>query len=326
MIKTVPYMLRADGVQLVRTYSTKAMYIQQSGTNILYTEAIDISPIPYTYTETDTPIPDVDPEPQYQSVEEKAEAFPHTVVPDTDYDALSDVTIDAPDNLEPVNIRKSIMIAGVQGTYEGEVTPAMLDTKVDKVEGKELSSNDYTDSDKAKLTGIDLSKYATTTALSTGLNGKVNKVTGKVLSSNDFTDALKTKLDGIDLSQYATTTALNGKVDKVTGKQLSTEDFTTALKTKLVGIDLTKKQDNIISATDIEVSSWTANAYGDYTYRATVPLAGCTADMIPAVVFDNEQADSGDYCNVCESIANGIYIWSKRNTAIKVLTAMAIPQ
>lgn len=287
MIKTVPYMLRADGVQLVRTYSTKAMYIQQSGTNILYTEAIDISPIPYTYTETDTPIPDATPEPQYQSVEEKAEAFPHTVVPDTDYDALSDVTIDAPDNLEPVNIRKSIMIAGVQGTYEGEVTPAMLDTKVDKVEGKELSSNDYTDSDKAKLAGIDLSKYATTTALSTGLSGKVDKVSGKVLSSNDFTDALKTKL---------------------------------------VGIDLTKKQDNIISATDIQVSSWTANAYGDYTYRATVPLAGCTADMIPTVVFDNEQADSGDYCNVCESIANGIYIWSKRNTAIKVLTAMAIPQ
>ena len=36
-----------------------------------------------------------------------------------------------------------------------------LDKKVDKVEGKGLSTNDYTNEDKAKLNGIDLSKYVT---------------------------------------------------------------------------------------------------------------------------------------------------------------------
>ena len=36
-----------------------------------------------------------------------------------------------------------------------------LNSKVDKIEGKGLSSNDYTDEDKNKLNGIDLSKYVT---------------------------------------------------------------------------------------------------------------------------------------------------------------------
>lgn len=36
-----------------------------------------------------------------------------------------------------------------------------VDKKVDKVEGKGLSTNDYTNEDKAKLDGIDLSKYVT---------------------------------------------------------------------------------------------------------------------------------------------------------------------
>ena len=44
---------------------------------------------------------------------------------------------------------------------------------------------------------VDLSAYATTSAMNTALANKVNKDGSKVLSTHDFTDAYKTKLDGI---------------------------------------------------------------------------------------------------------------------------------
>jgi hypothetical protein len=159
-----------------------------------------------------------------------------------------------------------------------------LSSKVDKVTGKELSTNDYSNAEKAKLAAItgtntgdqDLSSYATITALAlkantadvntalalkanasdvtTSLSSKVDKVTGKELSTNDYSNAEKAKLAAItgtntgdqDLSSYATnialtlkanasdvTTNLSSKVDKVTGKELSTNDYSNAEKAKL---------------------------------------------------------------------------------------------
>jgi hypothetical protein len=191
-----------------------------------------------------------------------------------------------------------------------------LALKVDKVTGKELSSNDYTTADKDKLAAItgtntgdqDLSAFATTTDvatslaskasttdLTTGLALKVDKVTGKELSSNDYTTTEKTKLSNItgtntgdqDLSSFATTTnlaskantldvatslalkanasdvatslvskastadlstGLANKVDKVTGKELSSNDYTTTEKTKLSNITGTNTGDQDLSS------------------------------------------------------------------------------
>lgn len=73
--------------------------------------------------------------------------------------------------------------------------------------------------EKIGNTDIDLSGYATTSALTTGLNGKVDKVSGKGLSSNDFTTALKNKLEGIDLSLYIQSSNLtaitNAEIDTI---------------------------------------------------------------------------------------------------------------
>ena len=51
--------------------------------------------------------------------------------------------------------------------------------KVDKVVGKALSTNDYSDAEKAKVAEVD---------------SKVDKVAGKVLSTNDYSDADKAKV------------------------------------------------------------------------------------------------------------------------------------
>lgn len=58
-----------------------------------------------------------------------------------------------------------------------------LDGKVDKVDGKGLSTNDYTNADKAIVDGV-----------TTALSGKVDKVTGKGLSTNDYDATEKGKV------------------------------------------------------------------------------------------------------------------------------------
>ena len=68
--------------------------------------------------------------------------------------------------------------------YEHEMNEKISDvdkSKVDKVEGKGLSTNDYTDKDKNKLNGIDLSKYVT--------DEKFTGVTNEALGKAD--DALQ---------------------------------------------------------------------------------------------------------------------------------------
>lgn len=73
--------------------------------------------------------------------------------------------------------------------------------------------------EKIGNTDIDLSGYATTSALSSGLSGKVDKVSGKGLSTNDFTTTLKNKLEGIDLSGYVQASSLtaitNAEIDTI---------------------------------------------------------------------------------------------------------------
>lgn len=86
-----------------------------------------------------------------------------------------------------------------------------LTNKVDKATGKGLSTNDYTNAEKAEVAKI---------------KDKVDKVAGKGLSANDYTDVEKAEVAKV-----------KDKVDKVSGKGLSTNDFTSTYKTKLDNLD-----------------------------------------------------------------------------------------
>jgi hypothetical protein len=140
-----------------------------------------------------------------------------------------------------------------------------LALKVDKVTGKELSTNDYTTAEKTKLAAIlgtntgdqDVSSFATITNLdlkantadmtiSLGLKANVTDLSsGLALKANssDVTTSLGLKANTTDL-----TTGLALKVDKVTGKELSTNDYTTAEKTKLAAILGTNTGDQDVSS------------------------------------------------------------------------------
>lgn len=98
----------------------------------------------------------------------------------------------------------------------------LLDDKVDKVNGKGLSTNDFTTAEKNKLSSIE--------------NGaEVNVQSNWNQTDTSADDFIKNKPSVYTKSE--TDNLLDDKVDKVSGKGLSTEDFTTAEKTKLGGIE-----------------------------------------------------------------------------------------
>lgn len=103
-------------------------------------------------------------------------------------------------------------------TYNKTEIDSMLGNKVDKEAGKGLSTNDYTDEEKAKLASLE--NYDDTEVLvdisdlqndlqetNIEVAKKVNAVAGMGLSHNDFTTALKDKLDSLENYDDSTLTA-----------------------------------------------------------------------------------------------------------------------
>lgn len=81
---------------------------------------------------------------------------------------------------------------------ENRVIYVALGNKVDSIQGKQLSTEDYTTAEKTKLATLenydDSQIVADISALQTSVSGKVDAVSGMGLSQNSFTDAEKTKL------------------------------------------------------------------------------------------------------------------------------------
>src|SRR5574344_1945789 len=139
-----------------------------------------------------------------------------------------------------------------------------LATKVDKVEGKGLSTNDYTTTEQSKLAGIATGAEVNVNADWNATSGDAQILNKPEIANADWNattgmaqilnkpaiptaaDLVKlSKLSGVntgdqDLSSVATTaavtTGLATKVDKVEGKGLSTNDYTTTEQSKLAGI------------------------------------------------------------------------------------------
>ena len=108
--------------------------------------------------------------------------------------------------------------------------------KVDKVDGKQLSTEDYTTAEKEKLASLNNYDDSTITASITALQtGKVDKDGSKVLSDNNYTTEEKTKLAG--LSNYVDTevreliAALTTRVSTLETNYTALEERVSALET-----------------------------------------------------------------------------------------------
>lgn len=109
----------------------------------------------------------------------------------------------------------------------------IIANKVDKVTGKGLSTNDYTDSAKSfleetvpeQIDRIDAKIAEVEANVYSNFKNKVDKVAGKGLSTNDYTNEDKAEVAKV-----------SGKVDKVSGKGLSTNDYTDADKAEVAKV------------------------------------------------------------------------------------------
>lgn len=109
-----------------------------------------------------------------------------------DITQLAQVALNEVDSLVTVGSEGVEVVNKSEYATEGELTNGLAG-KVDKIEGKGLSTNDYTDADKAKLENL-----PSNSDLEAALNDKVDKIDGKGLSSNDFTNADKSKLNSLE--------------------------------------------------------------------------------------------------------------------------------
>lgn len=146
--------------------------------------------------------------------------------------------------------------------YTSEDIDHLLEDKVDKVEGKQLSTNDYTNDDKNKL------KFIEAQAQVNVLEGvQVNGV--DVVPTNKKANiTVPTKVSELtNDSGYETAEnvqqALEDKVDKVSGKGLSTNDFTTSEKNKLSNIE--DNANNYVLPTDVVQDSLYVHTDNNYT-------------------------------------------------------------
>lgn len=141
--------------------------------------------------------------------------------------------------------------------------------KVDKVNGKGLSTNDYTTGEKNKLAGI--AAGANKTIIDSALSStSTNPVQNKVVTTQ--INNLNT-LVGDTIVSDQISTAIADKVDKVPGKGLSTNDYTTAEKNKLSGI-----------ASGAEVNQ---NAFSNVIVGSTTVAADTAADTLTLVAGNN---------------------------------------
>ena len=121
-------------------------------------------------------------------------------------------------------------------------TNEALQARVMKETGKGLSTNDYTNSEKAKLEGIEAGANKTIVDSAWDINS-TNPVQNKMIIAalQSQSDALNSSCNALNASIQSlnkkSTDLDRAKVDKVEGKGLSSNDYTDEEKDKLAGVE-----------------------------------------------------------------------------------------
>ena len=168
-----------------------------------------------------------------------------------------------------------------------KLTKSSLDNKVDKVNGKGLSTNDFTDTYKNAIDGLsDVASSGSYTDLTnkpsipdstsdlTNDSGFITSsaISGKEDSSNKVTSWTSTTTDTHYPSEKLVKDSLDDKVDKVNGKGLSTNDYDNTAKNKV---------DNLATVA-------TSGSYNDLSNKPTIPT------VVDTIANGNTNAISSD--------------------------------
>jgi hypothetical protein len=196
--------------------------------------------------------------------------------------------------------------------YNKLETNTLLDTKVDKEIGKQLSTEDYTTEEKSKLAGLenydDTAVKGDIAANTTAIEAEVTRATAAdtTLQGNIDTEVTRARTAEKELD-----IKVSNKVDKVEGKQLSTEDYTTEEKTKLASLenydDTTVKGDIAANTVAIEAEVTRAKA-AESTLNNKIPTAQ-TSYIGYNKNFVYSEGKTGSTKNVISDIRVNPYEW-----------------
>ena len=189
----------------------------------------------------------------------------------------------------------------------GYVTTTALNTalneKVDKVSGKSLSTNDYTNAEKTKLAGIETNannythpsshpasiitetsekRFVTDNEKATW-NNKVDKISGKGLSTNDYTTEEKNKLQGIAVNANNYTHPDKHPASIIT--ESTTQQFVTAAQK-------TEWSNKLNSAYPSSANQTVANAIGGFAIGDS--LTGMTIIQIIEKMLCTASSSGGE--------------------------------
>lgn len=83
-------------------------------------------------------------------------------------------------------------------------------------------------------------------------------------------------------------------------------------------VDLSSRQPKNIYLTNVK-ATWTADTTVEgFSFKGKISQATIKADDAATVIFDSAQAMSGNYSSVCNTVTDGIEIWSKTNADITI--------
>ena len=167
-------------------------------------------------------------------------------------------------------------------TYTKDEIRSFLREKVNKEDGKGLSTNDYTTAEKTKLAGVEAGANKTVVddeLSSTSTNPVQNKVVNTALDQLIWGKADQ----GSAYTKNEANNLLNLKVTKEVGKGLSTNDFTTELKDKLTAIEAAAQVNKI---EEIKTADGVALTITDKS--VTLPAATAAVDAYTKAQSDDK--------------------------------------
>lgn len=200
----------------------------------------------------------------------------------------------------------------------------LVSSKVDKVEGKQLSTEDYTTEEKTKLAGLE--NYDDTdikndiAANTEAIEAEVERAKA---AEKVNADTITTEVERATTAEGELNTKIDTKVDKVDGKQLSTEDYTTEEKTKLASLsnydDTTVNGDIAANTEAIEAEVTRAKAAekviddkcftNDYNLRNEVTRAKGAENNLDTKINTKADKDKYEKCVLDELSSNIISLF-----------------
>ena len=195
---------------------------------------------------------------------------------------------------------KCILTGQTPSVLDGvtENVQTQLNDKVDKVTGKGLSTNDYTNAEKTKLSGIETGAQKNTI---TGVKGSAETTyrTGNVniTATNIGLGNVDNTSDANKPISNATQAALNDKQAKITANGLLKGNGSGGVTTATKGTDYAGTS-KMVTAT-LLAASWTGSS-APYTY--TLAVTGVTAnsnqELLPALNITSEQLTALQAANI----------------------------